>query len=223
MHAPSQLHLQMLTESQFMQRAAAATPLPPSSPAASTHATDTDTPSPKRQKKSHTPTNGSQNVSETELIRRAIAAEEVKREEALARHEREGGETRWVLSTHDAVGKKDEDEEDEDEDGEEEDTVDAPWRTNATTGGRLIFGKWKSEVRAFNPTLLHSKSCGCDAMPFMVHISKLYDVNANAAFLRYRLNPAKKTTTPTMIPTAMMMTTMAKMIAIARTTMTLLE
>ncbi|KAI9841130.1 MAG: hypothetical protein M1837_000974 [Sclerophora amabilis] len=82
-----------LLSMKFMQRAAAASSTAPESPQ--------DGPSPKRKKLS----DSSRNDSEIASVQLGIAADEVKRDKALQRQAAEAGETRWVLSFKDGLGR----------------------------------------------------------------------------------------------------------------------
>lgn len=82
-----------------MQRAAATAAANTPSGAQSPSVEDPDTPSPKRPRLSATssPATPSQPSSDLQAISAAIAAEEQKRAEAVARQAAEAGETEWVI------------------------------------------------------------------------------------------------------------------------------
>lgn len=79
----------------FMQRAAATNASKESSQLLSTG--DSHIPSPKRQRVSAQDPSSTPPLSELEAISAAVAAEEDKRREALARQAAEAGESEWVL------------------------------------------------------------------------------------------------------------------------------
>ncbi|MCJ1246812.1 hypothetical protein MMC30_004021 [Trapelia coarctata] len=134
----------------FMQRAAASTSLPTSTP--------TTPPSAKRQKLDSAPST----PSDLYAVQSALAAEEAKRLEALERRYGEAGETKWVLSVREAengmngaglkvtgVGYV---EVDNGEEGEEE-----PWR--GAMVGRRSFGRFNRALeKKQNPQASSSSS-----------------------------------------------------------------
>ena len=89
--------IQLITCSQFMQRAAASTP--PSAPQLQSRSPHI--PYSKRQKVSVTPSSTSAPPSDLQLIQVALTQEAEKREKAVERLAEDAGETKWVLSTVD--------------------------------------------------------------------------------------------------------------------------
>lgn len=88
-----------------MQRAAAAAAANTPSGTQSPSVEDPDTPSPKRPRLSATSSPATPS-SDLQAISAAIAAEEQKRAEAVARQAAEAGETEWVLDFPGAEGSK---------------------------------------------------------------------------------------------------------------------
>ena len=80
-----------------MQRAAAANAAREAPNKSPSSANDIQTPSPKRQKVSSEKTTTAPATDDLQVISAAVAIEENKRKEALARQAAEAGETEWVL------------------------------------------------------------------------------------------------------------------------------
>ncbi|RYP90465.1 hypothetical protein DL770_003438 [Monosporascus sp. CRB-9-2] len=92
---PKTMSSRLLTM-KFMQRAAAT-----SSVASSPSTPQYEEQSSKRQKVSHSPAtpHSIDSLVDQTAVRKALAEEERKRQEALARHAAESGDARWVLDT----------------------------------------------------------------------------------------------------------------------------
>ncbi|KAF3407392.1 hypothetical protein DPV78_001322 [Talaromyces pinophilus] len=86
---PSKTMSSRLLTMKFMQRAAAS-----SSPAP---VEDSETPSPKRQRLSTEPATTPRPTSDLDAVNAALAAEDQRRADAIARQAAEAGETNWVL------------------------------------------------------------------------------------------------------------------------------
>ncbi|RYP15062.1 hypothetical protein DL765_005956 [Monosporascus sp. GIB2] len=92
---PKTMSSRLLTM-KFMQRAAAT-----SSTASSPRTPESEEQSSKRQKVSHTPATPQSidSLVDQAAVKKALAEEERKRQEALVRHAAESGDARWVLDT----------------------------------------------------------------------------------------------------------------------------